>query len=326
MLLTLRDWRHPPKAIFFQNKVQDMTPKLLAVWQKSLLSCLVNILAGSGFNFYYRTLQRGIRSVPWKIPFPPNKWQFIEPKLKVEKSKSDNIFLIGSMRVNWRGCPYLRKCVPIQDCLYGSSICTSGWRVVHEDGQRTLVLFQVVLPGRSWLSLVLAVGSRVGCGCRALDQAEAGRLFSVDPVFFQHFLHHVTGAVGHAQQQSLQNRTKKLRCHFWCGLSVWLLANTLAFGKKGYIHAGRIRCRRKGRKGRLWLSKQKRQRMLLFGEGQQAGQTWPYSAQVLKKLICLLKWHMNTCEISLMNGNFSDLIFLTWWYSFSWHYWGGLSF
>ena len=74
--------------------------------------------------------------------------------------------------------------------------------MVHEDGQWTLVVFQVVLPGRSWL-LVLVVGSRVGCG-RALDQAEPCRLFPVDPVFFQHLLHHVAGAVRHAQQQSLR--------------------------------------------------------------------------------------------------------------------------
>ena len=29
------------------------------------------------------------------------------------------------------------------------------------------------------------------------------------------------------------------------------------------------------------------------------------------------KWHINTCKISiLMNGDYSDLIFLTWWYLF----------
>ena len=45
--------------------------------------------------------------------------------------------------------------------------------------------------------------------------------------------------------------------------------DTLAFGKQGYMQG--IYGRRKGRKG-LWLSKQE-EHMLLFGSGQQAGQT-----------------------------------------------------
>ena len=48
------------------------------------------------------------------ISFSPNKWQFIMPKLKVEKVT----FLIIGWLINEKtGCSYLRKCVLIYDSL-----------------------------------------------------------------------------------------------------------------------------------------------------------------------------------------------------------------
>ena len=88
-----------------------------------------------------------------------------------------------------------------------------------------------------------------------------------------------------------------------------------------YLHSllvNKVTCREnkvreKGGKGFGCPSKKEEECMLLFGGGQQAGQTWPYSAQVLK--IWYVYWHINTCEIwKSMHGDFFDLIFLTWWY------------
>ena len=54
---------------------------------------------------------------------------------------------------------------------------------------------------------------------------------------------------------------------------------TLTFCKQGYREH---KVREKGGKGFGCPSKKEEECMLLFGGGQQAGQTWPYSAQVLK--------------------------------------------